>query len=697
MNILQILPELNVGGVETGTLDLAKYLVKAGHKAVVVSAGGELVKELETCGAIHYQLPVHKKSVFTMIRMISRLVEIIKKEQIDIVHARSRVPAWIAYFASRKTRKVFITTCHGYYKKHIFSYVMGWAKSVIVLSNVIGRHMIEDFSVPYERIRLIPRSVDLERFKYISPDKKRKKEFNVGIIGRLTPIKGHLDFIKAMAKVSRVMPSVKIWIVGDAPSSRQAYKEQIEVLVKRLGLWHATQFLGTQRDVPSILAHLDLLVLATTTQEAFGRVIIEAQAAGVPVVATKVGGVVDIIEDNKTGLLVAPSDPSGMAEAIIKISKEPELAGKLAENAYKKVKEKYNVELMVERTVGVYKEALENFKILIIKFGSLGDVILSTAAIMAVRNKFLHKYKISLLVSQECKDVLLNCPYIDELLVCELKDKDKGIRGVLKLAALLRRKKFDIVIDLQNNRKSHLLARLALALDRYGYANKKLGFLLNHRIKDEKPLIDPVTHQFRLLKMLDINLESSHLELWPTPEDQGYIDEFLNSQWVNANQKLVGINISASSRWLTKNWPLSHINKLCEELSRRDIRVVITGLDEDLGLADTLINSVKYAKIINACAKTTVNQLACLIKRCSVYITSDSAPLHIAAAIDTPFIALFGPTDSRRHIPPAKDYIVIKKDLPCSPCYKSKCKTKKCMEQIRPEDVLEAVEKLLKI
>jgi len=697
MNILQILPELKVGGVETGTLDLAKYLVKAGHKAVVVSAGGELVKELEACAAVHYQLPVHKKSIFTMIRMIPRLVEIIKKEKIDIVHARSRVPAWIAYFASRKTRKVFITTCHGYYKKHIFSYVMGWGKSVIVLSNIIGRHMIEDFSVPYEHIRLIPRSVDLERFKYISPDKKRKKEFNVGIIGRLTPIKGHLDFIKAMAKVSRVMPYVKIWIVGDAPSSRQAYKEQIEVLVKRLGLWQATQFLGIQRDIPSILAHLDLLVLATTTQEAFGRVIIEAQAAGVPVVATKVGGVIDIIEDKKTGLLVAPSDPSGMAEAIIKIAKEPELAGTLAENAYKKVKEKYNVELMVERTIGVYKEALENFKILIIKFGSLGDVILSTAAIMAVRNKFLHKYKISLLVSQECKDVLLTCPYIDELLVSDLKNKDRGIRGVLKLAALLRRKKFDIVIDLQNNRKSHLLARLALALDRYGYANKKLGFLLNHRIKDEKPLIDPVTHQFRLLEMLDINLENPHLELWPTSEDQGYIDEFLNSQWVNANQKLVGINISASSRWLTKNWPLSHINKLCDELSRRDIRVVITGSGEDLGLADTLINSVKYAKIINACAKTTVNQLACLIKRCSVYITSDSAPLHIAAAIDTPFIALFGPTDSRRHIPPAKDYIVIKKDLPCSPCYKSKCKTKKCMEQIRPEDVLEALEKLLKI
>ena len=202
MKILQILPELNVGGVETGTLDLAKHLVRLGHKAVVVSAGGALVKELEAIGARHYQLPVHKKSLFYIIRNIPLLAEIINKEEIDIVHARSRVPAWIAYFACRRTKAIFITTCHGYYKKHPFSYVMGWAKRVIVLSNVIARHMIEDFSVPHERIRLVPRSVDLERFKYLDPRAKRKEDFNVGIIGRITPLKGH----RILLKLWRVFP-----------------------------------------------------------------------------------------------------------------------------------------------------------------------------------------------------------------------------------------------------------------------------------------------------------------------------------------------------------------------------------------------------------------------------------------------------------------------------------------------------------
>ena len=160
MKILQILPELNVGGVETGTLDLAKYLLRRGHKAVVVSAGGSLVKDLEVMGVKHYRLPVHNKSLFSMIKSIGPLADIIRKEGIDIVHARSRAPAWIAYFACRRTKTVFITTCHGYYTKHLFSYVMGWAKRVIVLSNVIARHMLEDFAVPLERIRLVPRSVD---------------------------------------------------------------------------------------------------------------------------------------------------------------------------------------------------------------------------------------------------------------------------------------------------------------------------------------------------------------------------------------------------------------------------------------------------------------------------------------------------------------------------------------------------------
>ncbi|MCX5710352.1 MAG: lipopolysaccharide heptosyltransferase II [Candidatus Omnitrophica bacterium] len=696
MNCLQILPELNVGGVEPGTLDLARHLVKRGHKAVVVSAGGAMVKDIQAAGAVHYQLPVHKKSLWMMFKMVPALADIIKKEKIDIVHARSRVPAWIAFFACRRTKAVFITTCHGYYKKHPFSYVMGWSKRVIALSNIIARHMIEDFDVPVERVRIIARSVDAARFKYLSPDEKRKEEFNVGIIGRITPLKGHLHFIKAMAKVARSIPRLKIWIVGDAPAQKQAYKEQVQVLVRRLGLWHCTEFLGVQRNIPEIMSQLDLVVLATTTHEAFGRVIIEAQAAGVPVVATEVGGVIDIIENNVNGLLVPAQDSSAMAEAVLSIFKDKLLARTLAENAYKKVLEKYNVELMVKNTLQVYEDALKSFKVLILKFSSLGDIILSTAGIRAIREKFAEHYKISFLVSDESKDVLLRCPYIDELLVADFKGKDSGFKGLWNMGRLLRKKNFDIVVDLQNNRASHILARLSASLNRYGYDNKKFGFLLNYRIKDDKPPIGPVEHQFRILKLLGIDLKDPHLEIWPSREDEIYIDELLNKEWLSANQKLIGFNLSASSRWLTKSWPQEHIAKLCEELGYRDMRMVLTGTQADAPAAESLIGMVKNTKLINACGKTTVNQLACLIKKCAAYVSADSSPLHVAAAVNTPFVALFGPTDPRRHMPPAREYILIKKDLPCSPCYKSKCKKKKCVELITPEEVMQAILKIIK-
>lgn len=206
MRILQILPELNVGGVETGTVDFAKYLVENGHESVVVSNGGTLVAKLLNDGSKHYQLPVHKKSLGTAFRLVKKVREIILKEKIEIVHARSRVPAWIAYFACRKTQALFITTCHGFYRHRIYSQVMGWPKTIIVPSEAIARHMIDHYKISSENIRCIPRSVDLDRF---NPDMRKIRHdgiCTIAIIGRLTPLKGHPFFLQAMAKVVRQVP-----------------------------------------------------------------------------------------------------------------------------------------------------------------------------------------------------------------------------------------------------------------------------------------------------------------------------------------------------------------------------------------------------------------------------------------------------------------------------------------------------------
>jgi len=696
MKVLQILPALRVGGVETGTVDFARYLVEHGHEAIVVSKGGDLVTDLENAGGKHYQLNVKEKNIFTMLWAMRKLEQILTKEKVDIVHARSRVPAWIAYFVCRKMRIPFITTCHGYYSKQPFSAVMGWSKFVVVPSQVIGHHMIQDFGVLPESIRCIPRSVDLRKFNVVRDDNQSKARPTIAIIGRITPLKGHEYFLRAMTAVVRAMPYVKIWVIGDAPAEKESYMEGLLALTKHLGLSDHVEFLGNRKDIPQLLAQVDTLVLSTVTQESFGRVILEAQAAGVPVVATRVGGVVDLIDEGKTGLLVAPKEPEEMAQAVIKILQDKTLARQMVENAKAKILSHYTLDHMATQTLKVYQELCENLKILVIKLSAVGDVLLITPSLKALREKY-PLAKIVCLVGKEARQILQSCPYADELIVYDPQQKHKRWWKLWKLGKVLRQHNFDKVIDFQNNRKSHLLSFLSFCPERYGYRNKKWGFLLSCGIKDDQGPMPAVEHQFRILDEIGVSLSGiPELQMWPSKEDSRYVQEVLDSFWIAPSTRLVGVNISASARWLTKNWPIVYIAKLCDLLAVKNVRVFLTGLEKDKETAQKILKSAK-SKPIDLTGKTNILQLAALIKKASVFVTPDSASMHVAAAMKTPFVALFGPTDPFRHLPPSSRHKVIYLKSDCAPCYQGQCaiKTHLCMENITPEQVLSDVESFL--
>ncbi len=692
MNILQVVPRLDVGGVETGTVDLAHALAERGHKPVIISSGGRLVAELEAAGIKHYNLPVHKKSLITVLKMIPKVIKIIKDEDIEIVHARSRVPAWICFFASQKTNRAFITTCHGYYSTHFFSRIMAKGKFVIIASEVIGRHMIEDFNVASERLCLIERSVNIERFKFRPPKNKSKTEFVIANIARLTPIKGHEYFLKAVAKLIRSVPHIKVWIIGESGSGKSNYRQELEVLTRRLGVSHCVKFMGLRADVPKLLMRVNVLILSTVTQEAFGRVIIEAQASGVPVVATKVGGVVEIIKDQETGLLVPPKDPEAMSRAVLRLLKDSELSHTIAENAYKKVKQVYTLDRMVDKTLVVYKQAQKIERILVIKFSALGDILLITPSLGALRNKF-KKAKIYCLTSLAGSKILGNCPYLDDLIIYD-KAQDSSLADLLKVASKLRGILFDKVIDFQNNSRSHALAFLSLAGQRYGYDNGKLSFLLNKRIKEKGLELSPVKHQEKTLNLLGIKLKSEGLEIWPTKADQDYVGELMKSNWLDKASPIVGIHIGASKAWPTKLWPARSICACIDELAKANIRVILMGSDSEKERAELILRESK-SSVVNFCAKTSILQLAALIKRCSCILTYDSLAMHMASAVGVPFVGLFGPTDPARHLPPTKKYITVRKDMQCSPCYKRDCQANRCMAEITPIEVASAIKSLI--
>ncbi|MBU1128135.1 MAG: lipopolysaccharide heptosyltransferase II [Candidatus Omnitrophica bacterium] len=690
MNVLQLVPRLNIGGVEKGTVEIARALVLNGHKAVVISAGGPFEKNLAASGARHYTLPVGKKNPFVMIYCYFRIRQIIRDENIDIVHGRSRIPAVTGYIASRRERRTFITTAHGQYKCHLISRVMGWGKVVIVASETMARHMHENFGVAGDKIIIIPRGVDLNRFPFNHPVENKTRPFRIGMICRFTPLKGHLDFLKAASYVSRKIPNLEIILMGDRASARPEYIKKIELAIRHFLIGNIVKFKDPDEGVPEVLGGLDVLVSANREQEAFGRSIIEAQSSGVPVVATRVGGVVENIEDGVTGLLCEAGDPIDMAKAITRLVSDHGLREKIAGNARSYVERSFSLSSMTEATLKTYKEALESKKILVFKISSLGDVILSVPSLRAIRKRFPDS-SIKVLVDVKFRKVLEKCPYISEIITCDFKGRDRG-RGFLKLASRLRAEDFDISIDLQNNDRSHLLAFLAMIPARYGYNNRGKSFLINHKIDLPCKPIGPLDHQARVLGLLGIIPSEKDLELWMDEESDKWARDFLNANWMHPGQKLVGISLSASRKWKTKNWPLSSFMELTRMLARdRGIRVVLFGVADDLPLADEFMRKVS-SKPINAVGKTDIPRLISLIKRCNALVAGDSSPVHIAAAVKVGFVAIFGPTSPERHLPPFKTGKVIKKNVKCSPCYRGTCyKGHRCMTSVRPQEIFDAV------
>jgi lipopolysaccharide heptosyltransferase II len=696
MKVLQILPALELGGVERGTVDLARALKAKGEGSVVVSAGGALVQELIKEGIPHYTLPVNQKSIFSL-ALVPKLVEIIQKEKVDVVHARSRVPGWIAWLAARKAGVPFVTTCHGYYSTHLLSRVMGWGKKVIVPSHVIARHMIEDFGVAPDQIVLIPRGVNLSQFpfeprKYDGPS---PKTFRILNLGRLSPIKGQLEFLRAIHRLRERVPNLEVWLAGSEGEGKGKYTREIEATIRQLGLEKIVKLLGTRRDVRELLKAADVLVLSTLVPESFGRVLIEAGAVGTACVATRLGGALEILEDGLDGLLVPPRDEAAMSEAIARLLLQREEAKAMAQRLREKVERNFSLEQMVEKTVAVYDRVKTEKRILVIKLGALGDVILAGPSLRMIRKKFPEAH-LSLLVESRFSPAVSRCPYLNEVIPVD-RQKLRSWLGLAKLAKRLRREGFDISVDFQNTKRTHFLAFLAGIPGRYGFRRGLLGFLLNHPDLNFKEAASPVRHQFRVLSHLGINQLEEELELWPDSESDAEVAEWFQKRGMTLNGKTVGLAIGSSPRWATKRWPIEQFRSLAEHLVKKQgCRVVLIGSGEDEVLAETF--STNGNGILNLVGKTTLRNLLSVIKQLNVLVTGDTAPLHIAGALGVRTVALFGPTDPRRHLPPGKGITPLVRHLRCQPCYKGTCQNSEelaCLKRITTEEVLDAVERHL--
>jgi glycosyltransferase involved in cell wall biosynthesis len=371
--VLQVLPALVTGGVERGAVDIAAALVASGGTAIVASSGGPMVRELERAGAIHVAMPVDSKNPFVMSGNVARLKRLIEAYHVDIVHARSRAPAWSAYRATREMRTAFVTTFHGTYGhrnalKRAYNSVMLKGDRVIAISHFIAQHIRDVYGLDDPKVRVIHRGVDVDLFSpsAVSPERliglaERWRVSDgmpvVMLPGRLTGWKGHRLLIEALARLGR--SDIRCLFVG-SDQGRAGYRHSLERMIERRGLSGIVQMTDHCRDMPAAYMLADVVVSASTDPEAFGRVAAEAQAMGRPVVASDHGAARETVIPGKTGLLFTPGDADALALAIAEtLALDSAAREALAEDAIAHIRANFTKEKMCAETLALYRELLK--------------------------------------------------------------------------------------------------------------------------------------------------------------------------------------------------------------------------------------------------------------------------------------------------------------------------------------------------
>ena len=703
MNILQVISKLDSGERSRDVLSLTRFLTLNGHKVIVASPKSEFVKEIDQVGARHYKVGLGGNILMIPVCVL-RLVDIARRENIQVLHSRDGFSAFAAFFAARFTGKVFISSVYENAKGNFFNKSQFWAKRVILLSASQARALTKDSSILKRKISIVPPAVDRDSLKF-----EISKENNPAL-QKAGSLKGYFvigafflpeegiagNFIQTISALSRSVSRLKVFITDEPFLRYKDAKEKLKLLIKRHLLDSVVTFLP-QSEYRRMMPMFDLFFQLNTENKISARLLLEAQAQGVPVLTDYAEWIDDYARDNETAIITKGQSPKDVAAKIIDFQKDGKLKNEIAQKAKDQINEKFHIKKIMESTLNIYTEASNTLNILIIKIAALGDVILSVPSIRAIREKFPNA-KIAVLTDISNRDLFRDSPLVDEIIVCDFKERDSGFKGFLRVAKNLRSEDFDIAVDLQNNKKSHILSFLSCAPKRYGYDNGKLSFLLNRKIKDNKNPINPIDHQARVLGLLGAYNIDKKLELWYSKEDESWVSDFLKSHWIKEDSKLIAVSIGSSPRWVTKLWSVEYYVELCNRLAKNfGIRVILIGSEKTGARAENFLKRTK-CKPINALGKTSIPRLAALVRKCDLLLGSDSAPIHVAASVGTPVVSFFGPTDPRRHLAPESKNVVLKKDLKCSPCYRTRCeKGYACMTSIKPDEVYKVILETLKL
>jgi glycosyltransferase involved in cell wall biosynthesis len=360
MNILFLTTHANTGGITSYLLTLGEALVKSGHKVFVMSSGGNCVAQMEAVGIRHITKDIRTKSELhpKLWLNMGSVIDLIKNEQINVIHAQTRVTQVLGTWVSRLTGVRLVTTCHGFFKPHFFRKLYPcWGDAVIAISKPVALHLSQDFGVAAGRIHLIPNGIDLNRFVFSTDVMRRESRKKlgmtdaplIGIIARLSDVKGIDVLIKAMPGILNKLPTVNLLIIGQGPE-----EDNLRKITKELSLTSHVYFKNTINQTQELLPAFDVFVMPSL-MEGLGLSVMEAQACGIPVVASRVGGLLDLIDDQQSGYLVESNNPSALADRIIEALEHPDKSKAMAQKARLNIEQHFAVKGMLEKTLNVYE------------------------------------------------------------------------------------------------------------------------------------------------------------------------------------------------------------------------------------------------------------------------------------------------------------------------------------------------------
>lgn len=362
--VLQMLPELESGGVERGTLEVGRALVAGGHHSMVMSAGGRMVAQLQAEGSTHVSLDIGRKSLLSL-RHVPRLRRFFREQGVDIVHVRSRMPAWLAWLAWRGmpagARPRLVATVHGLYSVNAYSAVMLKGERIIAVSNTVREYILNNYpGTDSGRIVVIPRGVDPAHFPYgHRPDvawldawhREHPRLAGKRVLllpGRITRLKGHEAFIDLIANLKAQGVPVHGLIVGGAHEKKAAYLRQLHERAR--GLSEDITFTGQRDDLREIMAVSDLVLSLSTQPESFGRTVLEALSLGVRVIGYTHGGVGEILREMYPRGGLAMADNAHLPAKVLEILDAPPPAPTHF----------FTLEAMLGRTLALYQALARN-------------------------------------------------------------------------------------------------------------------------------------------------------------------------------------------------------------------------------------------------------------------------------------------------------------------------------------------------